>query len=321
MKKEVTKFVIYIVALLFGVMVMDLLTGITGKCLLKRLPDYGDRLITKPNFALNRVKADILIVGSSRADHHYVPLQLKDSIEKHSHKDFSIYNAGQHNQGFNYFLCVIESTLKRHTPKVIILDVESLSLIDSETFRTTALRPYRGINPIVKSELSKVKGSEALFLKSNFYDFNGQILQIALNTKDKTIDSNSFYGYAPLLETFDVSTYRGEKALSYDFKNKVNPLPKEDFEKIISICHNKSIRLIVCISPNYGLQDHNNISYLTIRSLCQTNNVPFIDMENDKFFDQRANLFYDSNHLNSQGAKIFTAQFFSKAKPFLSTIQ
>jgi hypothetical protein len=321
MRREITKFIIHLAALMLGVVIMDFAVGKTGQWLLKRLPDYGDRLITKPNFALNRVTADILIVGSSRADHHYVPLQLKDSIEKYSHKDFSIYNAGQHNQGFNYFLCVIESALQRHTPKVIILDVENLSLIDSETFQTKALRPYIDINPIVKSELSKVKGKEALFLKSNLYDFNGQLLQIVLNTTDKSTDSNSLYGYAPLLETFDARTYGGEKALSYDFKTNINPMPKEDFERIISLCHNKDIRLIVCISPNYGLQEHNNMSYITIHSLCQKNNVPFIDMENDKFFDTKPYLFYDPNHLNSRGAVIFTSQFFAKAKPFLTDIK
>ena len=70
----------------------------------------------RTTFSMDSTKANILIFGSSRATHHYVPEVFESSL-----KD-SYYNTGRDGNGIFYQLAVLRSILKRYNPKVIILD-------------------------------------------------------------------------------------------------------------------------------------------------------------------------------------------------------
>ena len=64
------------------------------------------------------ITADVVLMGTSRCHHHYVPSILSDTL------GMSVYNAGVGGSDniFSHYL-VLRHVLSHHTPKVICLDV------------------------------------------------------------------------------------------------------------------------------------------------------------------------------------------------------
>ena len=60
---------------------------------------------------------DILIFGSSRALHHYNPEIIEDSL------GMTCYNVGSGGQNIYFHLALLESTLERYTPEIVILEL------------------------------------------------------------------------------------------------------------------------------------------------------------------------------------------------------
>ena len=74
----------------------------------------------RTTYAIEKTNADILIFGSSRANHHYVPAIFEDSLK------MKFYNTGRDGNGIFFQLAVLKSILKRYTPKIIIFDYMSI---------------------------------------------------------------------------------------------------------------------------------------------------------------------------------------------------
>ena len=92
MKNKNLKFVLSVICFIFLLLIIDFVINYIGESLLVRLPDYASGQIAKDNFRLNRIKTDIIIVGSSRGVHHYNANQLCDSINNYIKKDYTLYN-------------------------------------------------------------------------------------------------------------------------------------------------------------------------------------------------------------------------------------
>ena len=119
--------------------------------------------------------ADMLIIGSSRANHHYVPSVFEDSLK------ISFYNAGRDGNGTFYQLALLKTILKRYTPKIIVFDYSSVFVKGAEEYdQMASLLPYyrthKEIQPLVemKSPFEKIK------LLSEIYPFNSQLLTISV---------------------------------------------------------------------------------------------------------------------------------------------
>jgi hypothetical protein len=67
----------------------------------------------RTTYAIDLTRDDILILGSSRASHHYVPAIISDSLGS------SCYNAGKDKQGLFYCQAVLNAVMKRHIPKMV----------------------------------------------------------------------------------------------------------------------------------------------------------------------------------------------------------
>ena len=70
----------------------------------------------RTTYAMEKTEADILIFGSSRANHHYVPEVFEDSLK------MKFYNTGRDANGVFFQSAVLKSVLKRYKPKIIIYD-------------------------------------------------------------------------------------------------------------------------------------------------------------------------------------------------------
>lgn len=70
----------------------------------------------RTTYSIEKTKADILIFGSSRANHHYNPDVFDNRM------NLSYYNVGRDGNFIFYHYAVLKGVLKRYSPKIVILD-------------------------------------------------------------------------------------------------------------------------------------------------------------------------------------------------------
>ena len=68
-------------------------------------------------YAIEDTKADILIFGTSKANHSYNTETLTERL------NLSAYNTGRDGSSIFYDYAILKAVLKRYSPKIIILDV------------------------------------------------------------------------------------------------------------------------------------------------------------------------------------------------------
>ena len=288
----------YSVIILVLVAIADFFVGKTGDYLVKNLPDYGDNLIVKPYYALQKAQGNILILGSSRAEHHYDTRILQKKFPNHT-----IYNAGQHNQGMNYALCVLQSCLEKKIPELVILDCEPEVLGDELTSSISTLKLYYNENKNVKNHLSRTF-KDKMLMKSGFYIYNSVIIKLFLDSR-LPYTQDTLMGFAPLQGILDTAlTKYNEKTFPSLLDGAIN-----DFNDIISLSKKYGFKLCVCISPYYYHQNENALPYIAVKNICNKTKIPCFDYMNDGYFDSNPQLFRDVNHLNEKGAAIFTEKF------------
>src|ERR1700681_1259412 len=73
-------------------------------------------------YAIDSCVSETIILGSSRAEHHYVPPVMAEILNS------SCYNAGKDKQGLIYSLAMLKMMYRRYSPKEIILDLNPTAL-------------------------------------------------------------------------------------------------------------------------------------------------------------------------------------------------
>lgn len=71
----------------------------------------------RDNYIMNECKEEILIMGSSRASHHYISKIMSDSLKT------SVYNAGRDGNGIILNYGFLLEILKRYKPNTIIYEL------------------------------------------------------------------------------------------------------------------------------------------------------------------------------------------------------
>ena len=106
MKKGFTRFWIVALSVILIVITLDFTFGKIMDWMLPQISNQGD--IGKTYFALNDVETPVVIVGSSRASHHYVTQMIEDSL------GMPAYNIGRDGCFYSYNCCVINSIMDRY---------------------------------------------------------------------------------------------------------------------------------------------------------------------------------------------------------------
>ena len=93
---------LYIVAAILLIVAMDLCLGGVSAWLYHR-SKYG--IFHRQQYILNESKDDIIILGSSRVSHHYIPSILTDSL------GMSCYNAGSEGMCIYYHYAMLAAMI------------------------------------------------------------------------------------------------------------------------------------------------------------------------------------------------------------------
>lgn len=307
---EVKKFLI---TLLIFVTSFVLLDFAFGKIMDNKVSDLtispGDR-ISEQNFRLNQCVSDVVVIGSSRAKHHYRSNQLRDSLQNYF-KGATLYNLGMDGVTVYNSLMSIESMLDRYHPKLILLDVDWYRFYQSIPDKCLSFAaPFYHTNQRVKQYIDQLGWKEQVKMISSCYRYNGKFPI----RQSKAVLSDSLYGYVPLFKSMDSDT--NERAyISKQEHLNAEPIYviEKSFIRVANLCKQQGVELVVCCSPNYR-PDHKNI-YLM--KLCEASAVPFMDFSDSKYFNNHPEMFSDAVHMNDVGAKEYCALLWGKLKGLL----
>ena len=268
---------------------------------------------SKTYFAINEVEAPCLIVGSSRASHHYVPSMIEDSI------NIDTYNVGRDGCFFSYNCAMNNAIINRYTPEIILWEFSDTDLFNDNDNRLESLYPYYGKNTHITKIIDETENSKRkIQLSSGLYKYNSIALRIisrSITSGAQSCDKNK--GYLPLKPEESKSNL----ILKYDSipQNTLNEVRVKQFEETIQAITSRGTKLFLFFSPKYKLVDttKENESYIETLKICSKYNVPVFDNTNIPEFIANPSYFKDLTHLNSKGAERYTEIIIEQIRPYL----
>lgn len=249
--------------------------------------DYG-----RNHYICTQVNKDCLVMGSSRAIHHFSPQLIQEKT------GMTCYNCGDDGMGIVAMYGRYQLIRERCIPKVIIYDVVAGFDIskDDKTRYIGNLRYYLD-NEKVNNLITSIDNTERYKNWMKTYKYNSRFIDITAQRLSNATVTAAEYDYAPLygIMTYDVES-QNVKELSVDtFKMCL-------FEDLIRTCQKDGTQIIFTISPWYKGTDDSE--YAPLFSLCQKYSVPVLNYFKDDEFINAKHLFKNSSHLNEEGATL-----------------
>ncbi len=240
--------------------------------------------------------ADVVIMGSSRAHHHYVPSVINEETNLTAH------NAGVDGNGIVLVTGLYYLMAERYTPRVLIYDVEPAFDINvyAEDGNNTRyigwLRPYFW-RPQVKEVVCRIDPMERYKNWSAMFRYNGNIADLL---KDQVVMSDyTADGYAPLYgEMKKEPDKKASGGASVQDTMKLHLM-----EEFIARMSQSETKLIMVASPKYGATSSE--VFAPVKELCEKYGVEFWDYYTAPEF-QKMEYFRESMHLNDKGARKFS---------------
>lgn len=279
MRKFISRIILFLV--LMGIVYT--ITAFTFSCLEKHAKGENGRFI----YIHNQLIADSIIMGSSRALHHYDPNLLGN-----------YYNVGEDRMGivFNYGRLLLLK--QRHMPRTIIYDVEPDYdlLADDNSAYLASLRPYFH-RPGIREIFGDVDSTEYIKMLFPFYPYNGRLLKLIADCRHPSMNYDK--GYSP---------YEGcEEIIPEKLpQNKHDPLKYRYLHKLIDLCKQNHTRLIFTASPQLSYKSDS--VYHTFKKICREEKIPFLNHFCDNHYTQHHTYFHNANHLNRVGADAYSKE-------------
>ena len=282
---------------------IDLGVGYAGDYLVSHVKS-GDTKRT--NDLVMNDKHDVLILGSSRARHHYDAPFLSDSL------GLDVYNAGYDGNGVVLAYGLLEMILERYHPKLIIYDVEPEFDINVYTGDNNHKRYISRLKPYYRHQaigdiIADVSKEEWFKVHSGMMRYNMSILTMLTEGMHNSLDCNK--GFSPMQGVYVC------EPVDKDIKEKIDTFKLEFIEKLITLAQTRQIPIVMVASPKYG--QTNSAVLEPVKDICADKGVSFLDYYADTEFQSHKEWFKEPMHLNSEGARFFSKKV---ANLFLMTI-
>ena len=288
------KFILHLLLALILIALLDFVIGSTLKYLYFK-QDSGFQYRT--THSLDYATEEVMIFGSSRANHHYDPEVFESKL------NMSCYNTGRDGTYFFYQTALLKTMLKRHRPKVIIYDFYgSFEYSQSDYDRLSSFLPYYEEHEEIQ-EVLELKGPYEKFKTlSKIYPYNSLLLNIIKgNMEFDKEKSKDFKGYVPLPNIWNNTLEPLKTASEYKFdQNKLKA-----FQDFIHLCKKNNIELYVMVSPVFYKYKF-DYSIATCEKICSEQNIPFYDFTKNDAFLRKPEWYADLLHLNQIGAEKFS---------------
>lgn len=287
------KFIIYIVVFFAIVAVVDFVFGKTCDYMTTHAKGGATKqfvdLCKKDHY-------DMLVMGSSKAHHNYIPQVFTDSL------GLSCYNAGYDGNGIILAYAIISMIDETRLPKLIVYDVKQQFDIYHYDGDGDYTRYYKKLKklidePVVSEIVESISKPDVAKLHSGLVRYNGEMLFTISGFLRSSIKDSSF-GYEPATGELKEDT-EAEK----DYSENVDNLKMDYFQKFINLTKEKGIKLLVAFSPEYRTPF--SMDFKPVRELCESEGIQVIDCFDEQTY-QNMKYFSDHCHLNENGARLFS---------------
>lgn len=219
---------------------------------------------------------DILILGSSKADHHYVPSVFEDSL------GLTCYNAGEMGCGIIPAYVRYKMVCQRHKPKLVLYEVTpGYDYLEDNGYSSYlgVIRQYTGNKMVRDVYLDFSDELEGLRLLSNLYQNNSKIM---MNLKDIYAVPDKWKGYEPLLGQINYSGLQVDVVDNAIQNIEIDPLKWHYFERLIRDTREDNVPLVFMLSPQYNSSEL--ADYKPAFELCEKYSVPLINNQSSNLF-------------------------------------
>ena len=267
----------------------------------------------------SKINADLLIMGSSRAEFQISPKIIDSVLVLNS------YNLGLSAWHFDMQYARFRMYLQHNKkPKYIIqnVDVYGFSkrqdVADSpqflpyiqDTILQNVTHKHKGEFDIYQQNIPLFKyKTESKLAIEGFLGFMGFANLYDTTTKYKGYKGNDF-AWNKDFETFKKRYPKGAK---YKFDKEV----KRQFEEYLAFCQRENIKVILVYAPEYFEVQPYYKNKSELINLCEESvkkyNCQFLDYSKNPLCYNR-NYFYNSQHLNKRGAELFSLDLGNKVK-------
>lgn len=261
----------------------------------------------KNKYICDRTTENILIMGSSRGVHHYDPRIIQSSL------GMTCYNCAYDGCGSITAYGLLRVLLEHYTPKVVVYDV--MPVFDYLTYEKDNSQflgtlKYFYDRDGIDSLFIKVNPNEQWKMKSWLYRLNSKSIQLL--TENLMNRNDNVQGYMPQKRRMNYEPEISEtrKVLEYD------SLKVECFNRIIDICKERGIKLILSISPSYKKTDDYEFEYA--KTLAKQKGIEMITHYCDTAINRNKDYFYDSVHMNEIGATEYTKMITNEIRAILN---
>ena len=292
------------VALFFGLMVIvDIAFGYGFDFLMSHAKGGS----TANNYYIaNECTDDVIILGSSRATHHYIPQMIEDSL------GVSCYNCGEEGNGVILAYGRYKMLTERYSPKLIIYEITpgyDYGIDESYSKYLGYLRPYYnkgGIEEIFDTyddELSSIK------MLSNMYQNTGKIIPDVL---DNIVYRDNLKGYAPLYGTLEDSPRLADNKPMVE----IDPHKLSLLETLVIDSKEKGIQFLCAISPKCSYENQ-GLDYEPALQICKKYEVPVLNNLQLGSISSDNTYFQDVGHMNDKGARLYTQLVINEIKQYI----
>ena len=289
------KVLLYILGIILCLTVADIALGICSKYYIQNFDLKGryqplDKLIKKVN-------TDIILIGNSGILNSVNPEIIEDSLS------MTCYNGGITGQSVFFFETIIDCIMQRHTPKMFIVGLRPEEIggnIGEGIY--DVLKPYYGMGyTSIDDHFNETSGFDRFLLHSNLLRYNTIWVRVLLYM----LFDNTTYpenGFMPMDKPSMIPQLHHIEEYEEPVKDKL-----ECIERIIQKCKASNIDIVICFPPTLSFFKHGVTPCVNaVKDLCTRYNTPcFIDYNNEYFY-RHPELFYDTGHVNKDGADIYS---------------
>lgn len=267
-----------------------------------------------------RVNAQIVITGSSRAASHYDPRIIEAETGR------TAFNLGRNGSQTDMQVAVLKAYLEHNRkPQIIIQNLDAFSFETThEVYAPAQYLPYL-YDPVLYQALEKINPNT---WKSRYMPLYGYVVD-DMNFS-WILGLRGFFGWSPR-EDFFLGFNPRAKRWTDDFQRfkAANPegvsWPIESsgiqaLEDLARLCQEQGIQLIFVYSPEYRemqeLTNNRREVFDRFRALTSRYGITFWDYS-DWEYAGNVEYFTNSQHLNGEGASVFSKDVADRLKGYL----
>lgn len=300
MKKLVTS----LLAILASFFAIDRIGGLVMAECYKRT---NAKTEVKIRYIVENVCEDVVLLGTSRCIHHYIPSIITDSIHK------SVYNGGISDSDniYSHYI-LLNYMLTHHKPEVVCLELmpKDYSVQDGDPFgKISFFAPWIGLSERADS-VYKEAGTYWNYDVFHLYRYNAKGVEAfgGLITNHKYGEDHGYF-------TPEGSPDKFLRMETEKYPKGVDSLKLDYVQRFIDLCRMNGIKVVFTFSPRYSVAPP--AFYAPLKDIAARNGVPCLDYHSSGLFHDHPEYFRDSGHMLENGVKVYSAIFAADLKRVL----